>query len=261
MARPIKTGIDYFPCDVVFDEKVELIQAEFGIKAVGIIVRIWQEIYGTHGYYCSWDTDGAILFLYKHRLTSEGDKSLVSEIIRACVRRGIFDRDIFDKYQVLTSAGIQKRYLEAVSRRGNVKIKEEYHCFCNTQKSLLHAETKVNVDNKYTKTKVNVDNKYTKERREKKRKVKESVQEHTPLDIETQRLVDIEFSKSTFLRDTVKTDAQLQKLLPRILAGEFRDYKKKATHQSSMAIKNSVVKLMSSDELNSMFDGLDPTDM
>ena len=32
MARPIKAGLDYFELDCHMDEKVELIEAEFGLK-------------------------------------------------------------------------------------------------------------------------------------------------------------------------------------------------------------------------------------
>ena len=50
----------------------------------------------------------------------------VSEIVRASIKRGIFDKNLFDKYRVLTSRGIQKRYFEAVSRRKQIEVKNEY---------------------------------------------------------------------------------------------------------------------------------------
>jgi hypothetical protein len=42
MARPSKTGIDYFPFDIDFfnDDKIQLIEAEFGIKGGYIAVRL-----------------------------------------------------------------------------------------------------------------------------------------------------------------------------------------------------------------------------
>ena len=48
--------------------------------------------------------------------------SVVSEIIEASIRRGMFDREIYDKYRILTSRGIQRRYFEAVSRRKSLKV-------------------------------------------------------------------------------------------------------------------------------------------
>ena len=59
--------------------------------------------------------------------------NVVSEIVSASVRRGIFDKDLFDKYHILTSNGIQKRYFEAVSRRTQINIIDEYLLVSDTQ--------------------------------------------------------------------------------------------------------------------------------
>lgn len=48
--------------------------------------------------------------------------SVVSEIIEASIRRGMFDKEKYDKYHVLTSKGIQERYFEAVSRRKTLEV-------------------------------------------------------------------------------------------------------------------------------------------
>ena len=47
---------------------------------------------------------------------------VVSEIIEASIRRGMFDKEKYDKYRVLTSRGIQRRYFEAVSRRKVLEV-------------------------------------------------------------------------------------------------------------------------------------------
>ena len=39
MARPLKEGIDYFSLDCYMDDKIRMIQAEFGLKGFAIIVR------------------------------------------------------------------------------------------------------------------------------------------------------------------------------------------------------------------------------
>lgn len=115
-------GIPYFPLDCQLDEKFELIEAEFGLTGFAIVVKLFQRIYGGQGYYCEWTNEVALLFGKKNMLGG----NVVSEIVRASVKRGIFDENIFEKYQVLTSKGIQERYFEAVSRRKNVKVKNEY---------------------------------------------------------------------------------------------------------------------------------------
>lgn len=113
-----KSGIDYIPLDVNLDEKWELIEAEFGLTGFGVIVRLLQEIYGKAGYYIEWTTEVALLFARKVGLGG----GVVSEIVEAAIRRGMFDREKYDKYRVLTSRGIQKRYFEAVSRRKVLEV-------------------------------------------------------------------------------------------------------------------------------------------
>jgi hypothetical protein len=115
-----KSGIDYFPLDVILDEKFDLIEAEYGLTGFGVIVRLLQEIYGKAGYYIEWTTEVALLFARKVGLGG----NVVSEIVEASIRRGMFDKEKYDKYHVLTSRGIQKRYFEAVSRRKVLEVDE-----------------------------------------------------------------------------------------------------------------------------------------
>lgn len=113
-----KSGIDYFPLDVTLDTKFELIEAEYGLTGFGVVVHLLQEIYGKAGYYIEWTEEVALLFARKVGLGG----SVVSEIIEASIRRGMFDKEKYDKYHVLTSKGIQKRYFEAVSRRKVLEV-------------------------------------------------------------------------------------------------------------------------------------------
>lgn len=113
-----KSGIDYFPLDVTLNAKFELIEAEFGLTGFGVVVHLLQEIYGKAGYYIEWTEEVALLFARKVGLGG----SVVSEIIEASIRRGMFDKEKYDKYHVLTSKGIQKRYFEAVSRRKTLEV-------------------------------------------------------------------------------------------------------------------------------------------
>ncbi|MEG2193139.1 MAG: DUF4373 domain-containing protein, partial [Oscillospiraceae bacterium] len=53
-------------------------------------------------------------------------KNLINEVISASIRRNIFSEELFQKYSILTSSGIQKRYLNATSKRGNVDMIKEY---------------------------------------------------------------------------------------------------------------------------------------
>jgi hypothetical protein len=118
----LKDGVDYFPLDVMLDEKFDLIEAEFGLIGFAVVVKLYQRVYA-RGYYCEWTKEVALLFGRSVGLNRAGSGgNAVSEIVKAAVRRGIFDKDMFEKYHILTSRGIQKRYFEAVSRRKCVKV-------------------------------------------------------------------------------------------------------------------------------------------
>lgn len=124
MARPVKVGLDYFPLDCVLDNKIELIEAEFGLVGFAIIIKLYQKIYGEQGYYCEFSSEVALLFARKNGVGG----NVVSEVIESSLKRGIFDKDLFRKYGVLTSKGVQKRYFEAIikNRRKQIEVKEEY---------------------------------------------------------------------------------------------------------------------------------------
>ena len=163
MARPYKTGLDYFQLDCHLDEKIRLIQAEFGLKGFAVVVLLFKEIYGGQGYYMSWDKEQLLLLVSENGI-AEGDTNLIWEISQACIRRGIFSAELFEKYQILTSRGIQKRYFRAVARRGKVEAKNEYLLIKCTQKTITVDNNSINAD----KNPVNV-NKSTQRREEKRR--------------------------------------------------------------------------------------------
>lgn len=126
MARPIKEGLDYFELDCHMEEKVRLIQAEYGLKGFAVVVKLYQRIYGGFGYYCEWNEDSLLLFMSENGVSSCDEKNLIREIVSACIRRNIFSEKLFKEYGILTSAGVQKRYLNAVSRREKVELIKEY---------------------------------------------------------------------------------------------------------------------------------------
>lgn len=115
-------GIPYFPLDVGLDNKLKLIVAEFGLTGLGVVVRLFQTIYGGEGYFIEWNDEVALSFAADGRLGCR----VVSEIVRAAIRRGIFDKALYEEYHILTSRGIQKRYLEAVKRRKKVEVEKAY---------------------------------------------------------------------------------------------------------------------------------------
>jgi len=137
--RHYKEGLDYFELDCHLDSKIRLIQAEFGLAGFAIVVLLFQRIYGGHGYYMTWDEDELLLFMSDNGVHS-GDKNLINEIVKACIRRDIFSKDIFDAYHVLTSHGIQKRYMKVASKRENKNLKKEYLLLSDGQNLISASE-------------------------------------------------------------------------------------------------------------------------
>lgn len=122
VGRNNKANLDYFPLDVHLDDKIELIEAEYGLKGFAIVVKLFQKIYGERGYYCEWNADVALLFGRKCGMGGNA----VSEIVGSCVKRGLFDAEQFNNNGILTSHGIQKTYIEACEKRKVVDVKAEY---------------------------------------------------------------------------------------------------------------------------------------
>ena len=123
MARPQKSGLDYFPLNVDMDQddKIMLIESEFGITGFGIIVKMLCKIY-SNGYFYEWGEKEQLLFSKRINV----DKNEVIACINSAIKWDLFDINIYEKYHILTSKGIQKRFIEAVGRRKTLDIVEEY---------------------------------------------------------------------------------------------------------------------------------------
>ena len=153
MARPNKEGLDYFELDCHVDDKVRLIQAEYGLKGIAVVVLLLQQIYGERGYYMTWDVERSLLFASEIG-SAGGDHNLILEIVSACIKRGIFSQELYQKYGILTSSGIQKRYFNATTRREIVRVRKEY-LLVSVPKNVVYVDNNsINVDN----NSINVDN-------------------------------------------------------------------------------------------------------
>ena len=168
--RPTKQGIDYFPLDVGFfsDVKVRKIARACGPQSTSILICLLCNIYKDEGYYILWDED--LPFVIADTVgVSEG---AVKEVLIKSLQVGFFDQELYEKYKILTSSGIQKRFLLATYQRKETTIIPEYliNCANNsincTNNSINHS------DNEQSKSKVKVNRK--------KRKEKENNKETSP---------------------------------------------------------------------------------
>lgn len=147
MARKVKEGLDYFTLDCNMNDKIKLIEAEFGIKAFAIIVKLYQKIYSERGYYCKWNEDVALLFIASLGGNSGVSKSLIDVILAASIRRGIFSEELYERYGILTSKRIQEQYFDAVSRREKVEVEKEYLLVKVCKNMVIVSNNSINVDN------------------------------------------------------------------------------------------------------------------
>ena len=143
MARPTKEGLDYFQIDCLLSDRVKFILAEFKVVGWGILTMLWKKIYGEKGYYTRWDDDVALLFASECGV----GVNVVGEVVSACLRRGIFDRGLYEQYQILTSEGIQERFAEATSRRSSQKIDGRYLLIVAPKNWVSVDNNSVSVDN------------------------------------------------------------------------------------------------------------------
>jgi hypothetical protein len=119
-----KQGLEYFSLDVDFfqDEKIQFISSRFGMKGELAAVRLLCKIY-RQGYYTDWNNDIALLFA-----KSVGDgcpHTFVNDVVNELLKRGFFDESIFERFSILTSHGIQKRYFTALERRKKIEARPE----------------------------------------------------------------------------------------------------------------------------------------
>lgn len=124
MARPQKEGLDYFPLDTdmdIKDDKIQLLEAKYGITGFGVLIKLLMKIY-SEGYYYKWGEKESLL----HSKRVNVDINIVNDIVSDSVKWGMFDSEIYSKYKILTSNGIQKRFWEVAKRRNDVIINKAF---------------------------------------------------------------------------------------------------------------------------------------
>lgn len=124
MVRPMKQGLDYFPMDVSFtrDVKVRRVHMACGMESIGILVYLLSLIYRDQGYYEKWDEE--LCFLTAMDLHLE--ESLVEQVVQKAAQVGFFDGELLADWGILTSVGIQERFLAATRKRKVRRLIREY---------------------------------------------------------------------------------------------------------------------------------------
>lgn len=126
MGRPIKNGLDYFPVDtdIFEDDKLKRIFNDHGLVGEAIAIRLLCKIY-RNGAWLLWNNDISETLLYKVRAKVRPNK--LRQIVDDLVTIGFFDQKIFQTFQVLTSNGIQRRYINICRQlHRQIIIPEDY---------------------------------------------------------------------------------------------------------------------------------------
>jgi hypothetical protein len=83
---------------------------------------MFQSIYGDKGYYTHWTSRDQKLFSRKVDLSQESVVAIISE----CIEWGIFNKEKYEKFNILTSRRIQDHYATSTYKRVGVDMKKEY---------------------------------------------------------------------------------------------------------------------------------------
>lgn len=139
MARPRKDGLDYFPLDVNFlsDLKIKKIIRAYGAQAVAVVMSVLTTIYRDNGYFATYDDD--FIFIIADELKLED--GYVKDVIEKLIEVDFLNKEQKEKNNILTSIGIQERYLKACERRVKTTLNATYRLLNDSSNELPQTES------------------------------------------------------------------------------------------------------------------------
>lgn len=123
MARPIKQGLSYFPLDtdILRDRKVQRLILEYGTDGISVYLGFLCEIYGGNGYYLPVMPETCFDIGFTIRIS----ESRVRKIMSFCLKINLFEKDLYQKKKILTSFGIQNRYV-TICKQAKKTVRIDY---------------------------------------------------------------------------------------------------------------------------------------
>ena len=145
MGRNKEKGLSYFPFDIdtFQDIKIRKLIKYQGGKAVTVYALLLCLIYKS-GYYMRWDEE--LPFIISEQTGFE--EAYIREVITCCVALGLFSKPLFDAEQVLTSRGIQARYMEIVKSFRRASKISEFNLISSEEKPVSSEEKGINAEEK-----------------------------------------------------------------------------------------------------------------
>lgn len=169
MARPTAKGVEYFPLNVNFinDLKVRKLLLSCGAQSIAVLIYLLSTIYKDEGYFVEIHEDEIDLIALDVNVTPE----FVVEVINKACEVRLFDVNLYNNFNILTSKGIQERYLKITERRKNSVVITQFNLINVYNNSINVNNNSINVDNNPVNVCKNTQSK-VKESKEKKSKVK-----------------------------------------------------------------------------------------
>lgn len=115
MGRPKRQNLDYFPMDVTYieDYKIRRLLRKHGVGGIGLYFALLREVYGKNGYYLKWSEEALLSVAELNRCEEE----MVDDVLCTCLELNLFSAKVYAEKGILTSSGIQRRYLMACKER------------------------------------------------------------------------------------------------------------------------------------------------
>lgn len=120
----MKEGIELYPFPTIYSSALSMILVEFGVAGLGVYAMIGSKIFSESGYFMDAGEDAVMLLKRACGMSLNDDT--VERVIKACVKREIFDKDKYERYGILTSEKVQRDYLIAVRRRKKLELLGNY---------------------------------------------------------------------------------------------------------------------------------------
>lgn len=177
MAGQPKRGLDFAAWDVHLfddDERFDVLIDAQGWSGFGVYFFICTKAYATNGYYYEWREETSAATIAK-RMSGGIKSDTVNQVVKLCLRIGLFDDGLFDRERILTNKMMQERYMYAVEKRSErgrtinrlywllkteetkayIVIPENEHNLSENEHNLSENDTK---KSKVKKSKVNINN-------------------------------------------------------------------------------------------------------
>ena len=136
MARTEGNGLLYFSHDTNMSssQAIELLEAEHTIIGYAVWIKLLEKIFQEQGYYVAWNRKISLVFSKK--IGVENQK--VEAVILTCLEEGLFSKEMFEKFGILTSRRIQNNFLEGTKRRGTALLKSDFSLINNNKEDIVY---------------------------------------------------------------------------------------------------------------------------